>query len=190
MTFCKKIFIIGAGGHGKSISSFFLNKKEKIFYIDKKNYKDLKNYYGNDNFFIQKTKKNNKPNLYIGIGYPNKLRKKIFLKYKSNNFNFKTFVHESCTISKNVIIGEGSIVFPNVVIGNNVKIGANTIIYSNATIEHDTQIGNHCYISPSVTICGNVKIGNEVFFGAGACVLENASIKSNKFIKAQSLLKK
>ena len=182
-----KTFIVGSGGHTKNIKSF-LNSKKKIFFIDKKiNLK--KDYFGNDEDFFKKVKKENLYEIYMGIGLPNKIRTKVFKLYKNKKIKFKTFIHKSSHIPKNLVIGEGSIIFPNVTIGNDVIIGKNCIIYSNAVVEHDTTISNHCYVAPSATICGSVKIGEECFIGANSCIVENIIIKANSFIKANKLVK-
>lgn len=182
----KKIFIIGAGGHAKNIETL-INKKT-IFLDKSKNGKFTKE--KNDEFFFKEIlNKKIKYDLYMGIGYPNNLRIKIFNKYKNKGAVFKKFIHKHSYISKNLKIGEGSVIFPNVTIGSNVSIGDNCVIYSNSVIEHDTVISDNCYIGPSVTICGNVKIEEGSFVGANACVIENIYIKKKSFIKAHSLTK-
>lgn len=184
----REVYIVGAGGHAKSISSF-IDARKKIFFIDKKKKIKQNNLIGDDIFFFENIDISKKFDLFMGIGLPNQSRIDVFNLYKKNKFNFTKLIHKSAVVNKNSSIGEGSIIFPNVTIGNNVKIGVNSIIYSNASVEHDTIIGDHCYISPSATICGNVIVGNNVFVGANACVIEKVKIKNNTFVKANKLLK-
>lgn len=183
----KKIFILGAGSHAKNIET--LINKETIFLDKSKNIKNSKE--KNDEFFFREIlKKKIKYELYMGIGNPNYLRIRAFKNFKKKGAIFKKFIHKQSYIAKNLKIGEGSVIFPNVTIGNNVNIGNNCIIYSNSVIEHDSVISNHCYIAPSATICGNVKIEEGSFVGANACIVENIFVKKKSFVKANSLIKK
>ena len=54
----KKIFIIGAGSHGRTILGF-LKTKKNIFFIDNKIDNINKKIIGNDNFFFKEMKKKN-----------------------------------------------------------------------------------------------------------------------------------
>lgn len=61
-------------------------------------------------------------------------------------------------IADDCIIGEGTIIYPNVYIGDNVVIGSNCIIYANTTIYPNTIIGDE------VIIQSNSAIGSEAFY--------------------------
>jgi UDP-3-O-[3-hydroxymyristoyl] glucosamine N-acyltransferase len=56
------------------------------------------------------------------------------------------------------VIGEGTIIQPNVVIGPNVKIGKNCLIHANATINYN------CILGDEVIIHSNVVVGSEAFY--------------------------
>jgi UDP-3-O-[3-hydroxymyristoyl] glucosamine N-acyltransferase len=90
------------------------------------------------------------------------------------------------------IVGEGSIIMPNVYIGNHVSIGKNCIIYPNVTILDHCIIGNHVIIQAGAVIgsdafyynkktnrdihykkmnsCGQVVIEDYVEIGAGTTI--------------------
>ena len=61
----------------------------------------------------------------------------------------KHFVHfhpQTQSIHPDTVIGENTIIQPNVFIGENVTIGKNTIIHSNVSIYSDTTIGDNVII--------------------------------------------
>lgn len=60
--------------------------------------------------------------------------------------HFVKFHPQKEPINKNAVIGEGTIIQPNVFIGDNVKIGKNCIIHSNVSIYSDTTIGDNVII--------------------------------------------
>ena len=72
--------------------------------------------------------------------------------------HFKPFVAANGSISASAMIGEGTIVQPNVFIGNNVNIGKNCVIHPNVTIYDHSVIGDH------VTIHANTVIGGDAFY--------------------------
>ncbi len=72
--------------------------------------------------------------------------------------HFRPFKSSNVSIASSAIIGEGTIIQPNVFVGNNVKIGSNCVIHSNVTIYDDTIIGNN------VVIHAGVILGADAFY--------------------------
>lgn len=72
--------------------------------------------------------------------------------------HFKPFVASEKMISDNAVIGEGTVLMPNVFIGNNVNIGSGCIIYPNVTIYDDSLIENNVVIH-----AGSI-IGSDAFY--------------------------
>ena len=72
--------------------------------------------------------------------------------------HFNPFIASKKSISDSAIIGEGTVIQPNVFIGNHVKIGKNCVIHPNVTIYDDTIIGNN------VTIHANSVLGADAFY--------------------------
>ena len=72
--------------------------------------------------------------------------------------HFKPFEVSTKSISDDVIIGEGTIIMPNVFIGKNVQIGNNCTIYPGVVILADSLIGN------DVIIQANSVIGSDAFY--------------------------
>jgi UDP-3-O-[3-hydroxymyristoyl] glucosamine N-acyltransferase len=71
---------------------------------------------------------------------------------------FNPLVVTTNAISDDVIIGEGSIIMPNVTIANNVSIGKNCILFPGVIILAGTIIGN------DVIIQSNTVIGGDAFY--------------------------
>ncbi len=72
--------------------------------------------------------------------------------------HFNPFIASSVSISESAIIGEGTIIQPNVFIGNNVVIGKNCVIHPNVSIYDNSVIGNN------VTIHANTVLGGDAFY--------------------------
>lgn len=106
--------------------------------------------------------------------------------------HYRPFVPSYQLKSESSVVGENTVVFPNVFIGNHVSIGANCIIYPNVVIMDYCQIGNNVIIQSGTVIgsdafyynkktdravhykkmdsCGSVLIEDYVEIGAGCTI--------------------
>lgn len=122
--------------------------------------------------------------------------------------HFSPFVPSAESVDNDAIIGEGTIVQPNVFIGKNVKIGKNCLIHANVTINANTTIGDNVIVHSGTVLgsdafyyknrkthfeklhsCGGIVIGDDVEIGA-ACTIDrgvtgNTTIKRNTKIDNQ-----
>ncbi|WP_299667354.1 UDP-3-O-(3-hydroxymyristoyl)glucosamine N-acyltransferase [uncultured Polaribacter sp.] len=72
--------------------------------------------------------------------------------------HFSPFIASKVSIADTAIIGEGTIIQPNVFIGNHVTIGKNCVIHPNVAIYDHSIIGNN------VTIHANTVLGADAFY--------------------------
>lgn len=122
--------------------------------------------------------------------------------------HFRPFTPATKSISDSAVIGEGSIIMPNVFIGKDVTIGKNCIIHANVTINDYTEIGDNVVIQASSVIgsdafyyntkknrdvwykrmqsCGNVVIEDDVEIGAG-CTIDRGVTASTRIGKGTKM---
>ena len=106
--------------------------------------------------------------------------------------HFRPFTATDKTISDDVLVGEGSVIMPNVFIGKQVIIGKHCVIHPNVSLLDYTIIGDHVVIQAGAVIgsdafyyntkkdrdvwykrmqsCGNVVIEDHVEIGAGCTI--------------------
>ena len=121
---------------------------------------------------------------------------------------FRPFTPATKPISDSAVIGEGSIIMPNVFIGKDVTIGKNCIIGANVTISDYTEIGDNVVIQAGSVIgsdafyyntkknrdmwyrrmqsCGNVVIEDDVEIGAG-CTIDRGVTASTRIGKGTKM---
>ncbi len=80
-----------------------------------------------------------------------------------DDFNFLTkqfspFKQWTAQVGENLIIGEGTIIHPNVTIGHDVSIGKNCMIHSGAVIGDKTIMGDN------VVVQANTVLGSQAFY--------------------------
>jgi len=121
---------------------------------------------------------------------------------------FRPFYPTKDLQNKNAVIGEGTVVMPNVFIGKDVKIGRGCIIHPNVTIMDYTEIGDNVIIQSGTVIgsdafyyntkknrdvwykkmqsCGNVILEDNVEIGAN-CTIDRGVTASTRIGKGTKL---
>jgi sugar O-acyltransferase (sialic acid O-acetyltransferase NeuD family) len=82
-----------------------------------------------------------------------------------------TLVHPRVEMSQRVKLGDGVVLCAATVITTDVVIGAHVHINVGSTISHDVVVGEFSTLSPGVHVSGNVTIGRDVFIGIGARII-------------------
>jgi len=167
----KIIYIIGCGGHARSVADVVLdnNPSQTIVFVDE-NARENETIFG---FPVVKDLPENAENIFIAIGDNAKRQKLSENKNLINIISKRAYISPTAEISDGIFIGDG------VHIGPFAKIGRGCIINNNAVIEHECEIGKFAHVSVNTTICGRVHIGNNVFMGAGTTVRDYMNICSD-----------
>ena len=181
----KELYILGSGGHARSLITLLENCCYKILGLLDDSYSITENeligvypLVGTENDIA------NSNRLILAIG-DNKKRENYFRKYY-NQIVKENLIHPMSSIEKYTNLGYYNQIFANVYINSFATIGENNIINSNCIIEHEVDIGNHNHISVNSTLCGRVSIGNRCFIGAGTVVIDKVSICDDVIIGANS----
>ena len=121
-----------------------------------------------------------------GIGSTSDItnRRKVFERFRKQDYVFTALTHPSAIIAEDVVIGEGSQIMAGVVIQPGTRIGMNCIINTRASVDHDCTLGNHIHIAPGAVLSGNVVIANNVHVGTGASVIHGMKIGQQSIIGA------
>lgn len=186
----KKIGIIGSGGHAKVIMDII----NEINFIKINTYHIIGIFDDNKTGYLNNVKildtinninKYDVDSFVIAIGN-DEIRKKIYEKYK--NFIWETLIHPMSYISKNIFIGEGTVICAGSLIQTEVNIGKHCIINTGSSIDHETIIGDFTSICPKATICGQVKIGTCTMIGANSTIIQNIIIGDNCIVGAGTVI--
>lgn len=181
----KKVVILGAGGHAKSIADIILKSGDEVVgflddnvdkgttIIKSKNIKVI----GKVEDAVELSQ-NKDISFIIGIGN-NKVREKIATKY---DLNYYTAIHPTSVIAEDVQIGEGTAIMANAVINVSSKIGKHCIVNTGVIVEHDNVIEDYVHLSPSATLSGTVTVGKYTHLGTGVKVKNNIYIASNVIV--------
>jgi len=117
----------------------------------------------------------------IAVGSPAQKRQ-IAQKLKSFGVKLFTVVHQSCVTGKGSSIGEGSVIFPQVVLSVNVKIGRCVLLNPGITLSHDVEIGEFSLLGSGAHLAGQVKVGAECEIGTGASIRPEIRIGARSIV--------
>lgn len=123
--------------------------------------------------------------LVIAIGN-NKIRKQIsgmILKA-----DWQTLIHPTAIISRDVVIGEGSVIMAGVIIQPGTRIGKHCIINTGACIDHDCFIEDFVHIAPNCSLAGGISVREGTFIGIGSSIIPNITIGSWTNVGAGSVV--
>ena len=178
-----KIYIYGAGGHGKVVWDALQKSSLKCEgFIDDQ---DLNQWIDLPVFASSFLNDIDDIELHIAIGN-SKVREEIAKKFK--NFKFVSIYHPDAIISSRAKIEVGTFLAAGSIIGPDASVGKYTIVNHHAVIDHDCSIGDFCHIAPHASLGGGVKVGQGVLIGAGAIVLPGISIADYVTVGAGSIV--
>ena len=191
----KKIHIIGSGGLSKELISYIDNEIDIRYQIqgvwaeEPFNNKVYDKYYrGNIEDF---KKKYLQDELVIIAIANNVVRKRIVeLDFKSINIKYMSYIHPTCEISREALIGQGCIMAPGCIVCADAKINDFNFFNTHCTIGHDVSIGSYNCFFPKVEICGSSKVHTNTVFGINSIVLPEIEIHSNSKIDAMSVMRR
>lgn len=123
------------------------------------------------------------------VGNPNH-RKQLFEKFHGLKYRFRSVVHPSAVIGREVVLSEGTQILAGAIIQPGSGMGRNTIVNTKASVDHDCVIGDHVHIAPGVILSGGVHVGDGVHIGTGAAVIQGVRIGNNSIIGAGALVLK
>jgi len=176
---CKKLIVIGAGGHGRVVADTAAEAGfELLGFLDDSAVGEnilgglgLVGEYASETSFI------------IAVG-DNGARKRIAERlYESfGKISYATVIHPRATVSKSAVLGEGSVVMAGAVINAGARVGAHCIINTSSVVEHDCRLCDFVHISPRAALSGTVSVGECTHIGTGVSVRNNVSIAENTVV--------
>lgn len=181
------VYILGAGGHTRSLINLVDQNKVMISGIYDDSCKETENEtimgYSVIGRFSDLPEQGS-----VILSFGNNYQRLTFFQSYFDRLHMENLIHPFAIIESKSILGFSNQVFARAYINSEVKIGDNNIINTGAILEHEVSIGSHNHISVGAIVCGRVKIGNNCFIGAGAVLIDKLTICDNVTIGANSVV--
>lgn len=183
MSNMKRLIIVGASGHGKVIADIAVRNgyADIAFLDDNPNLQECAGFP-----VIGKTADVAKldGDKIVAIGNP------VIREYIQESIQTVTLVHPDATISRRVVLGEGTVVMAGAVVNSDAVIGKGCIINTGASVDHDCMLSDFVHISVGAHVAGSCQIGQRTWIGAGATVSNNIAICGDCMIGAGAVVVK
>jgi len=190
-----KVVVFGSGGQARVVSEILLHDKkvELVGFIDPLTKNPKEKIFGLPILggfeVIPSLIKKGVQGFVVGVG-DNKIRAKRFKELIEAGLEPVKAVHPTATITKEVIIGKGTVVAMGAMIATKAKIGKNVIINSGAIVEHETTIGDHVHVAPGAVLAGRVRVKKYTLVGLRAVVKEFLTIGERSIVGAGAVVVK
>jgi len=100
---------------------------------------------------------------------------------------FATFVDDRALVLPSATIGEGSVVYPQVVVTSDVRVGRHAWISTAAVLGHDASLGDHVTVSGSAQVLGGAQVGDGSHVACSAVVLPGCRVGRDAVVGAGSV---
>ena len=183
----ESLFVIGAGGHAKSIAEVAIAAGFTIEAFispsaEGSEFMGVRVLGGLPEDISVRTE-----SISIGIG-ANYLREKVLLELQRScqPSRFPTLIHPSAIIASTAQIEMGTTIHQNSVVGPSTRIGKFCTVNTSATIDHDCVMHDFSSVGPGAHTGGGVTIGKRAHISIGAIAIHGIDIGNDSILGAGS----
>ncbi len=184
----KRIVVVGAGGHGKSVADSLLlqDEYELVGFLDDA-YPAVADVWsfpvlGKVTAEALQLLKVNVSNVVVAIGN-NELREKMFKLLIGLGFKMPSVVRPNAFVSPRAILGNGCMVMANAVIGTEARLGEGVIVNSGAIVDHHAVVDDFGHLGVNASMAGGAYLGRSAWAQAGVSLGYGISIPERQILK-------
>src|SRR4051812_16400441 len=189
----KKVFIYGAGGHGKVIADMLLTARVAGFagFVDDDDKNKGRSILGyrvlGGPAWLKEQAAVADIEIVLGIG-DNSGRRAVAERCRAWGAVLRTTLHPSAVVARSAKLGAGTVVMAHATINPDAELGEGAIVNTGAVVEHDVKAGNYAHLSPNSTMGGAAAIGELSLLGTGAIILPGVSVGSRTVVGAGAVV--
>ncbi len=181
----KKLLIIGAGGHGRSVAESVLlkNEFELVGFLDDawpKN-KLIWSYLIHGDISNLEQYRALADWVMVAIGN-NKLRAELSYKLIQAGFSLATVVHPTAIVSPSAVVGDGAAIMAGAIIGTESTLGLGVIVNSGANVDHHCNVANFGHLGVNACMAGGSSLEEAAWLQAGSALGYGVTVSAGKII--------
>jgi sugar O-acyltransferase (sialic acid O-acetyltransferase NeuD family) len=189
----RRIFVYGAGGHGKVVADILISKGDTEFagFVDDR--EELRGtqvlgfpVFGDHVWLHQEASKSHVA-IALGVG-ESQCRQLLADRCSRWQIDILTLVHPAATVSRAAELGRGTVVMAGAVINPDAKVGTAAIVNTGAVVEHDVEVGDYAHLAPNAAMGGASHLGVFSHLGLGAAVRECIRIGPHTIVGAGAVV--
>lgn len=169
----KRLLIVGAGGHGRSVAEAVLAEGACIVagFLDDA-FPELQRVWeirvlGKAVDFAQWV--GIADLAFVAIGN-NALRQRVSLGLQMAGFSLATVVHPRAIVSPTATIGRGSAVMAGAIVGAEACLGEGVIVNCAAVVDHHCRVGDYGHLGVNAAMAGGAVLGTQAWMQIGSAL--------------------
>ena len=169
----RKLLIVGAGGHGRSVAEAVLagGGFSLAGFLDDA-YPQLARVWdvpvlGPVSDFAQWRETADCALVAIGN---NAVRKTLTEELRMAGFEIPVVIHPRALVSPSAVIGAGAVVMAGAVVGTEAHLGEGAIVNCGAVVDHDCRVGNYGHLGVNAAMAGSSVLGAFAIMQAGSAL--------------------
>jgi sugar O-acyltransferase (sialic acid O-acetyltransferase NeuD family) len=181
----KRLLIVGAGGHGRSVAEAVLaaGKYELVGFVDDaapalQQVWDLP-VFGATADLVRC--RDYADAAIVAIGN-NRLREALQQRLYPAGFELATVVHPQAMVSPRAIIGAGCAVMAGAIVGTGAQLGAGVIVNCGAVVDHDCRVGDFGHLGVNAAMAGGSVLGHSAWMQAGSVLGYEAMVEAGRVL--------
>jgi len=189
----KKVFIYGAGGHGKVIADMLLMARVAGFagFVDDDDKNKGRTILGyrvlGGAAWLKEQAAVADIEIALGIG-DNAARRVIAERCRAWGAVLRTTLHPSAVVARSAKLGAGTVVMAHATINPDAELGEGVVVNTGAVVEHDVKAGNYVHLAPNSTMGGAASIGELSMLGTSAVILPGIAVGSRTVVGAGAIV--
>jgi sugar O-acyltransferase (sialic acid O-acetyltransferase NeuD family) len=189
----QKVFVYGAGGHGKVVGDILLAREDRRFvgFIDDRTELRGSTVLGlpvcGGGEWLQNQASKQCVAVALGIG-DNFARQRVAQACLAWGAELLTLVHPTAAVSASARLGVGAVVMAQAGINSEARIGNGAIVNTSATVDHDVEVGEHAHVGPKAAMGGASRLGMLSFLGIGAVIIHCAVVGAHSVVGAGAVV--
>lgn len=177
-----RVFILGAGGHGRVVLDILLQRRavEVVGFLD--NNREIHGrrvdglrVVGAIDDLPSLAPPHGVTAAIIAIG-DNGVRRGLARWADALGVSLVSAIHPSATLARSASVGRNVVIAAGAVVCSNCQIGDSVILNTGCIVDHQTMVGEGAHVCPGVRIAGRVKIEPGAFVGLGATVVPKVTL--------------
>jgi sugar O-acyltransferase (sialic acid O-acetyltransferase NeuD family) len=191
----RRIFVYGAGGHGKVVGDILVSRGESEFagFVDDREELWGAKVIGFSVFgggeWVRQEALHSPVAIALGVG-EGRSRHLVAERCSRWGIEILTLVHPAATLSQFAQLGSGTIVAAGAIINPDARVGVGAIVNTGAVIEHDVEIGDFAHLAPNASMGGASHLGSFSHLGLGAIVLQGVHVGWHTVVGAGAVVTK
>jgi sugar O-acyltransferase (sialic acid O-acetyltransferase NeuD family) len=123
------------------------------------------------------------------IASPN-LRMRIAEQLAALGIDTPTVISPRAYVSRNAIVGAGTIVLHGAVVNAGARVGDHCILNSQSLVEHDARVDDFCHISTGAILNGGATAGEGSFIGSRSVVKQGVALGQRCIVGMGTVLRR